>query len=144
MSGPLSTYSLPDIQLTLGGYRIDGWASDGGIEYEVPERGTITNGADGHHVFNRSGNRSMTVTITVLATSLAYKRLSALMVAQDTQNPIQPLAYLMTDPNTGDSVSSQDAVFTQGPAPSKGAEVAEAQFTLFLPQPTVVYGASIS
>lgn len=147
MSIKPKTYDLKAVYLTIGGYEIGGYGTDGGIEFAMGApigEGVI--GADGAGTFSRNNDKSMTCTITVMETSKSYRDLATLARNQAAETPIGALAFLCRDTINGDEVSEPYAVFMEHGVPSKAKAAGERVFVIWLPNGAedAKYGASIA
>ena len=136
------TYDLRHVYALVGVYDISGYGEDGSIEFEwMEDLGELTVGSDGEEiVFSRNNNNVLTVTITLMETSTAYRDMMGLMAAQQALIAIVPLPFMMIDANNGDSVVDSYAVFLTRSAPSKGKKAGSREFKIALPDPKVVFG----
>jgi hypothetical protein len=131
---PLKTYDLNAVYLLIGGYQIGGYGADGGIEVEwTSPIGEMTIGADGLGTFSRNNDASASVTITVMETSRSYRDLATLMQAQDAEESISALGFLLRDEVNGDEIAEEYPVFTDRPGVSKTKKAGERVFKLNLP-----------
>jgi hypothetical protein len=141
---PLRTYDLARVNLVIGTFAISGFGDGDAIVIEpVESAGEVTHGADGDATFSRSNVKTHTVTISLMATSKAYKDLMGLYDVQRLEAPIAELPFLMQDEITGDLVRSRYFVFTDVPAITKSKTVSGVEIKGFINRPTIVYGANL-
>lgn len=141
------TYDLKRVYLSIGGYQIGGYGTDGGIEFAFGSPiGEGSVGADGQGTFSRNNDPSMTCTITVMETSRSYRDLATLARNQAAEAPIGAMPFLMRDELNGDSVSDPYAVFMEHAVPSKGRTAGERVYVLWLPnaREDATYGTAIA
>lgn len=144
MSAPLRTYDLGKVNLVIGSFSITGFGDGDAVTIEPIEAvGEVTHGADGHATFSRSNVRTHTVTISLMATSKAYKNLMSLYEVQRLEAPIEELAFLMEDEITGDLVRSRYFVFTDVPGITKAKTVSGVEIKGVINNPTIKYGDSL-
>ena len=140
------TYNIKAVTAILGSFPLGGgYGEDGGLEFEWDaDLFEVTVGADGETAYSRTNNDNVTLTITVMESSRAYKDLATLMQAQlllvDNGAPIAPLNFSMYDPINGDSCASQYAVFLNRPAPSKSGTIGEREFRISLNNAAALFG----
>lgn len=136
-------YDLGQVVCVVGVAPIGGYGEEGGLEFEAnSDLFEAAVGATGLPTFSKLNDDLWFVDITVMETSNAYLILGALLKAQQLAPIYVPLPFLMTDPNTGDSVSSATAVFMAVPAMNKARVAGERVFRLGLPGAgqTAVFG----
>lgn len=134
------SYSFPEIVLTIGGYRIGGFADDGGVSIEYAgDDVSMAVGADGEVTVNQMAQQPAVATITLKETSSSNAVLQVLRVAQRNAAAGYVLPFLLLDPNTGESLASPEAAFMGPPASiSKTREASERVWKIGLPYPTYV------
>ena len=144
MGAPLRTYDLGKVNLVIGSFAITGFGDGDAVTIEpVEAAGEVTHGADGEATFSRSNVKTHTVTISLMATSRAYKDLMDLYEVQRLEAPIAELPFLMQDEITGDLVRSRYFVFTDVPSITKSKTVSGVEIKGFITKPTIRYGASL-
>lgn len=131
----LKSYDLGTVQLIIGGIPIGGYGEDGGLEYEQSSALFEFNvGATGLVTASRLNDDLVFAIITVMETSASYRNLGRIMQAQAAlPGVIVPLAYLMFDPLTGDTIASAFVVFDTRPNMTKGRTAGERVFRVALP-----------
>lgn len=145
-------YSLADVICTVGPAAgvppidLSGYGSGGALDFEVvedPYEATV--GLDGAVAFSENLNEIVVVTITVLETTKAYRKLGRMAQAQREAAGLAGAPFFMADPNNGDEVSDDKAVFTSIPGPSKSGTAEDREFALTLPhaRPEILYGSAV-
>jgi hypothetical protein len=142
-------YNLKTCPLFVGGVSISGFGEDGGVVHTwASDLVEVTTGADGESVGSRLNNDDMLVTITLMTSSLGYKRLANLMNAQrllyDAGATLVNLPYLFADPHNGDGVAAGSFFFLNRPEMAKNKKIAEVEFRLHLVKPKVSFGLAIT
>lgn len=135
-------YSFEKNFLIINGVRIGGFDDEGGIEYEYDsDLFEMAVGADGEVTASYLANDLMTVTITLKETSDSYRVLANLaasqrLVARTGTGALQRISYKHFDPNVGDVVTTNSAVFMGRATPNKARVAGPREFRLSIP-----YGA---
>ena len=145
-------YDLNLVVCTVGGVAISGYGATDAIALAPDsDRVEVTKTADGDSVYSRVGDRSHTVTVTVMQSSRAYQLLSGLYEAQHGDaigigpSVLLPNPFFLFDPSNGDTITAGTAVFLSQPTPAaKGRTEGEVVFRMHLAKPTIIRGALIT
>lgn len=135
-------YSFEKNFLIINGVRIGGFDDEGGIEYEYDsDLFEVTIGADGEATASYVANDLMAVTITLKETSDSYRILANLaasqrLIARTGTGGLLQISYKHFDPNVGDVVTTNSAIFMGRATPNKGRVAGSREFRLAIP-----YGA---
>lgn len=130
----MKTHDFSQTVLTIGGQLIGGFGEEGGVEFEwADDIGEDVVGADGEVTFSRSNDKRMYADITIMETSAGYARLLALSRAQEAQANIGPLPFELSNPRTGERVSSSYTVFKTRPTPNQQKSAQERTIRVLLP-----------
>jgi len=130
----VTSYSFEDVAILIDGVPATGFdEGDNAIRVSrnVPPW-SLTTGADGDSVALKSANRSGTLTLRLLQSSLTNAFLTAKLKIQDAGN-LSPFPFVMRDANGLDLVIS-DSAFVEGPPEAIYGERHNArEWTLILP-----------
>lgn len=135
---PLRHYDLNAVVFILGDLDISAGGEDGAIEFE-PGADTFVPKVlvNGRTTVSRTNNESTIATITVGSHTRAARLLDELreeqLAALDADPILASLEFYMRDPSNGDEVKDRFAVFLNKPPANKGAESADLQYRIFLP-----------
>lgn len=137
----LKTYDLKVVSLIIGTETITGYGEDGGMEIEPnSDIAEASPGADGEYTLSRTNDKGHTATVVVRETSRGYRILTELMQAQEQELKIAGYTFAMQDPISGERVTEDQAAFLTRPTIAKNREAGEREFTLLLPDPTILGG----
>lgn len=132
---PFRYYRFADVELYIGGKRIQEYGEDGEISFEYSnDLVEQTKGADGVPVYSENAGGTMTCTLTVSQLGLGYKQLAALIQAQ-INAPAGGLAvpFLLRNPAQGDLVASPWCVFLNRTPLTLSRMAGTAEFRMSLP-----------
>lgn len=130
----VATYDFKAVTTTIGGILIGGFSEDGGISYEMAaDIGESAVGLGGEVVFSRYNDLRVFVDISVMETSRSYKALMDLLTLQQAQPIIAPLPFVSRDNISGETVTSDYAIFQTRPTPTKNRQAGVRTFRLLLP-----------
>lgn len=145
----LFDYNLAAVQVTLGDFRVTGWAEDDAVNI-VPSSDLIQSAAsgDGSHVaVSRNTDPRWTATLTVMRGTAAFRQLMDALQAQLAQadvGAVDPLAFQTYDPIEGTKISEANARFIRYPDLGFGKSTGSAEFQILLPSPKIVAGSGIT
>jgi uncharacterized protein YkvS len=129
-----ATYDFKQVILTVANLRVGGFDEEGGVAFEMAaDIGESSVGLGGEVVWSRSNDERVFVDITLMESSRSYRDLDALLKLQQEQNPILPLPFVMRDNISGETVTSEYAIFVTRPAPNKNRQSGTRVFRLLLP-----------
>ncbi len=135
MSAPLKTYDLTIVNVSINGIRIQGFGEDAAITFEMASDDVEDSvGADGQVTASRTNDNRVYVDITCKENSAGCRDLGLLQFTQQQIPTFTRLPFLMSDPQTGEIITSQHTVFKTHPGPSKAKLAGERVFRLLLPQ----------
>ncbi len=126
-------YNFNRVALVVAGLVISGFADDGQIEIEFAPVGEKLVGADGEAVVSYNNDESANMTITLMETSLAYRRLMELYQNDRAAGFITDHPISMVDLVNGDTISDLQILWLEIPSPSKGATAGTRAFVICLP-----------
>ena len=138
MAVKTKTYNLRAIQLSVGGRKIGGYGTDGGISITWgSDLFEVAVGADGQGVASVSNDQSAMIEITVMETAKGYKDLAELQKAQlgelQDGGAIGRMEVRMKDPINGDKIGEQYGVFVNRPEMAKAKTAGERVFRIWCP-----------
>ncbi len=144
----LSDYNLAAVQVTLGSFRVTGWAADDAANVTpMSDLNESQSSADGAHVsVSRINDPRWECTLTVRRGTAAYRHLIEALQAQLVQSnagAIEPLAFQIFDPVSGDKINEKNIRFMRYPDLPFAKTASDAEFKLLLPKPTIIGGANI-
>ena len=119
MPNASTNYDPKRCAVTLMGERVEGWADGDDAIMVQPntDRTTRRTGADGYHVVSRSADRSGTITLKLLPSSPAHKRLLQLDRAGAVQLPGD---FSLRDTTTGEGHTAVDLYIKTAPSMGVG------------------------
>lgn len=131
---PLKTYDLRSVIIAINGIRIQGFGDDDAIGFEMAGDDIEDSvGADGQVTASRTNDDRVYADITVKENSAGARDLGSQRQIQRLLPTLTPFAFMMLDPQSGETITSQYAVFKTSPGPSKSKLAGERVFRLLLP-----------
>lgn len=140
----LRPYDFNQVLITVNGVQIGGFGEEGGIEFEMG--GDMVEhavGADGTVFVNRSNDKRLIGTITVMQNTASATYLGGLMQLQDAAvGPLPTINLFVRNIITGEQVQDPQSIFIQRPAPNQNAASSERAFAILMPYAAnkIVYG----
>lgn len=150
MSTKVLHYSLTTVQVTIGSFRVDGWADDDAAALTpMGDLGESKVSADGSVVvWSRNNDPRWELTLTVRQGTAAYRQLAEAIQDQlnqsDQAGAISPLPFQLFDEVSGDKFNEPNMLFAKYPDLAYGKVIGDAEFQVLLPSPNVVLGANVT
>lgn len=134
------SYNFADVQLTIAGQRIGGFAEDGSINLEwASEENEMVQGADGEVTIVQHPKPPATMTVTLLQSSVSNAILQAIYEAQRLSgSAIAPVAVV--DAATGYGLISAEAKIVGKPNVQWGRGIGATEWKFLLPYPEAALG----
>jgi hypothetical protein len=136
---------LPNVQVIIGGYRIEGWGEEGfKLEPDEADMEKVT-GADGLSAFARSSNTDWTATFSLMPNSPSYRRIMLLrdeQFAGTTSGQIDTLNFRYFNPMNGDTITGQ-LIFLTRPGMAAGKSIEAVEITASLTKVRARYGSTL-
>ena len=142
-------WDLNLIICSINGLRIGGYGEQEAISMGADnDLYMMQTTADGGKIYSRTGDRGITLEISVMNTSKSYRDLALLMQTQHgLQGPrsaapttILPLPFRLADPVVGDFINSRHTMFMNYALPQKGQTAQAVRFRISLPEPRIDFG----
>lgn len=147
MSNILRSHDLKQVQLTIDGVPISGFAESGKVTFEFSgDAWTNAVGSAGEVTTSKSNDSRVVATITCRQGGRGHTVLgSKFQEQQRQQGPVKTMRFFMLNPVTGEKISDDQAVFQTRPAPSQEVEAGDREFTILLPygEDNHVYGTPV-
>lgn len=140
----LRPYDFNQVLITVDGVQIGGFGEEGGIEFEMGgDMLEHSVGADGTVFVNRSNDKRVIGTITVMQNTAAATYLGGKMQLQNAAiGPLPTINLFIRNLITGEQIQDPQSVFIQRPAPNQNASSSERAFPILLPYAAnkIIYG----
>uniref|UniRef100_A0A6M3M9I2 Uncharacterized protein n=1 Tax=viral metagenome TaxID=1070528 RepID=A0A6M3M9I2_9ZZZZ len=140
--GRAKHHNLDAVIASLGGILLSGYGDSDALTIEPnSDSADVSVGADGETVVNVINDDNYLLTIHLMETSAAVVQLDVLYKAQRTAmriGPLLPQPFRMSDPISGESVSTDRTVFLRPPDRSKGSKSGMREYKLLLSAPTII------
>ena len=128
-----TTYAFQNVQATLNGLKIDGFA-DGDDAVMVERgvaRGTGQVGADGTAIWSQTSNRSATITFRLWSNSITHKRLMDLFNQQENGQLGTGFPFDVVDTGTNEGGTADQCYIETAPAPHFGEKAVAREWVLW-------------
>jgi hypothetical protein len=132
--------------LQIGTVHIQGFGQNAGIEYEAPEKVTVTEGCDAETVANYRAVKHIKAKITLMATSVAYKQIMAQCQAQwalmESGLPPTPIPWFHFIVGTGTTVTAAYSLAMREPVDGTKREASEVEIEFHLQNYQIAHGTA--
>ena len=124
-------YDPLKVAIHIGGIAVEGFADGTFITVNRNSQSwTNQSGAGGESARSKSNDKSGTVELTLMQSSLTNDRLSSLMLADENVGGSGKFGFTMTDANGNTSITSTDMWVQQPPSVEYGKELSDRVWTL--------------
>ena len=127
-----STYNAADVVFLLDSLQVDGWApGDNAIVAARADRGSGLVGMGGSSIFSASNNKSGTITLRLLPTSRANRRLEQKLARQEAGGRYTPFPVSCRDIGNGGGFTAEKCSIQSAPDFSRGDNATPVEWVLW-------------
>ena len=133
MANTHDTYNAADVMLLMDGVIVEGLADgDNAVDYaEGREAGSGLVGMSGSSIFSVSNDRSAQITLRLLHTSRAHRRLEEKLARQKAGGRYRPFPISCRDVGSGEGFAAEQCYIMTAPNITKGATAQPREWVLW-------------
>ena len=143
--GASKTYYLARVAIAINGTPIEGFGESDAISFE-PNSDIYESavGADGEVTRSATNDRSGTITITLMSTSLSNLKFSGFMALSKALGAADKFIISVNDTNSGDFFLATNAYIQKEPNSTYARNASEREWTLYAANVTTAFTGNLS
>ena len=143
--GASKTYNLAQVSISINGVPIEGFGESDAISFE-PNSDLYESavGADGEVTRSATNDRSGTITITLMSTSLSNLKFSGFMALSKALGAADKFIISVNDTNSGDFFLATNAYIQKEPNSTYARNASEREWTLYAANVTTAFTGNLS